>query len=111
MQEVLDGLGPGLLLGWRVCLGRGGLDFLEEDLWAAFLEALLEYGLSEALMHPGATGNTLVSASVGLPSMVRVIPGLVSLLHQVTLVLLRVLALVARGLVMDVVLWVFVDLG
>ena len=111
VQEVLDGLGPGLLLGRWVCLGWGGLDLREEDLWATFLEALFKYGLGEALMHPGATGNTLVSASVGLPSVVCVIPGFGALLHQVSLVLLRLLALVSRGLVMDVVLWVFVDLG
>ena len=110
-QKGLDDLGPCGLFDQRFCFGRRGVSIFNEDLRAVFMEALFQDAFGQSLVHSGATGRTLIAASMGFPPVVVVSPAFGTLLHQVTLVLLGVFPLVSGCFLMNEVLWIFIDFG
>lgn len=75
------------------------------------MESAFKDAFGQALMHSRATRCALVSTSMWLSSVMVLGPGFGALLHQVTLVLFGVFALVSGSFFVDVVQRVFIDFG
>ena len=112
LQELFDDLRSSLLL-WHgpVWLCWLGDVFRNGELRTFFIEAFLEDLHSQALVHSYPTSSTLVPTSMRCPAVGGSRPGLAALCNEVLLVLLSFFALMPVGLLVDVMLFVTVDLG
>ena len=104
-------LSPCGLLGQWFVFGRLTVHIRYLDLRAVFLKSGFQDVFGQALMHSGSTRCALIPASVWLPSVMVFCPAVGTLLHQVPLEVFGVFALMFGSFLVDVMLWVFIDLG
>ena len=112
LEQLLDDLLAGLLLGHgHMWTGRFGNVFLNAELRTGFLEPLFDHNYCQGLVHSDPTCPTLVSTAVRCPSVQGCEPWFVAPAYELLLVLLGVLALMSIRFLMQVVVFVLVDLG
>ena len=110
LHQLLDGAGSGdLLANWLVGseIGFQGLVCQE---FTVLLKVTLKDLHSKCLMHSGVAGVALVTAPVCLPLVFVGLPWELTLVDEPFLVLLGVVPCSADWLLVDIVLWIFVDL-
>ena len=85
--------------------------FFNAELRTLFLKSVFNDLDCEGLVYSDAAHSTLVATSMGRPSVVWSCPGLGALCNELLFVLLGLFALMPVGLLVDVVLFIAIDLG
>ena len=110
LHQLLDGTGSGGLLTHQLVGSEVGFRGLACKEFTILLEVQLDGLNCESLVHPGVAGVALESAPVWLPLVFVGLPWELTLVDEPFLVLLGVVPCLPDWLLMDKVLWVFVDL-
>ena len=75
LKQTGNHLSPGgFAVDWLVWAVQVWVGLIKLDLWTWLLEAFLNGGCRECLVDSGATGTTLIAASVGLPAVKWCLP-------------------------------------
>ena len=75
LKQTGNHLSPGgFAVYWLVRAVQVGVGLIKLDLRTGLVEAFFNGGGRECLVDSGATGTTLVAASVGLPAVIRCLP-------------------------------------
>ena len=107
VQQVGNELSPGdLLLDGFMWAVHHWMFFLKYQLWT-LLGQLVFYDVGrQALVDPLSTGTALIAAAMRLPPVKWCLPGLAALLDKLLLVLLRLVCMMSRCLLVQIVLLV-----
>ena len=109
-HQLLDGAGSSdLLANWLVGSEVGFWCLMCQKL-TVLLQVTFEDLNRESLVHAGVASVALVAAPMRFPLMFVGLPWELALVDEPFLVLLGVMPCSADWLLMDVVLWIFVDL-
>ena len=111
LEDIADDLYSGELLGWlRGLLTWCGTCLVRLLLGACFCQSFFKLLCCEALMHARATCGARIPTSLWSPSVMRLLPGLGAKLDEILFSLFGVLAWLSVCLVVQVVLFVLVNL-